>query len=432
MESKKVKNNNKHLTLLEKKNVKGNFLSLEPVIPHLILMVNKISTCCKHFFGSVIRLLQSHPMFYKYYNQISGQVKHYISFWGKLMFKFAPCDGCGLPCHNCRKEGSLWCEKCVCIGCKRSQNVTLMAPVFNRHCWKCATQKWIVFDKFRYPIMSTKTEIINYAKNLNNMWLSVIQSIVSVMSNKKITCLCNIKTVALLLQTCKKFIVYLPLVNEICKKCRPASFDGRRCDSCYVCRSCKYGELSRGISCYNCRDLCVLKCKKCTCSYCGNSSNVTDLRPEYGSKVETFGIYDLNICIKCAKRKYGIANYMNYKYPVVNYDFIHYQDYGDSGNFDVLDYNRCSYSTNSKIELYFKKLTKNSEFNLLFGKSFDITYDEKPTNQQNSNKIIEKLIIKPRNQTPLTLSKGYNKQQNKNTNNKIRHNGQIQQRNSKK
>ncbi len=404
MESKKIKNNNKPLTLLEKKNVKGNFLSLEPVMPHFILMANNTSNCCKHFFESIIRLSQSHPIFYKYYNQIN-QKKYEISFWGKLRSKFATCNGCGLPCHNCRKEGSLWCEKCVCIGCKRSQNITLMAPVFNRHCWECATKKWIVFDKFRYPIMSTKTEIINCAKNLNNMWLSVIQSIVSVMSNNKIACMCDTKTAILLLQTCKKFSVYLPMIHK--------TYNNRKCDDCYICKACEFSKVYPGLSCYNCRNLCVLKCKRCTCSYCGNSSNVTNLEPEYGSDDETIALYDTNICIKCAKRKYGIDYYKNYKIPVYNYEYMAFQEYEDSGNFGVLNYNRCSYYENPEFRLFFKELFENQQ-------------------NENSNKIIEKLIIKPRNQTPFILSHKQNQQRNKNTNNKIRRNGQIQQRNSKK
>jgi hypothetical protein len=287
------------LHLTDRPCIKGYIIDLEPIIQHFIFLANQ-PDCCKHFFESVISLLQAHKLFYQYYSELNVKVRK-LQYEKDSLLRFtsifAPCNGCGLLCDNCQKEGTLWCAKCVCIRCKRSQNITQMAPMFNKHCWECATEIWPRFEYYRYQTMPNKIEKINAAKHLNYMWLSVIQSIISVTTNNITSCRCDGEATLALLLTCKAFSEYLPLNMIPCNYCRKTIIGGRKCDICYICKDCKLG-ISPGLSCGNCMKLGVLKCEKCTCAHCGNSANVTGASPIFGTR-------NLQLCWKCAKRKYG-------------------------------------------------------------------------------------------------------------------------------
>jgi len=225
------------------------------IIYHVIYIANQES-CCEHFYKSTLSLLQVNTNSYQY-------IKYLYS-----RSNFASCRGCGLLCENCMSKGTLRCEKCICIGCKQSQNVTLMMPVFNKHCWKCARFIWgKEFDYYRYPIMPSKFELIETKKRLSYNWSSIIEAMISII---------NWEIKAFLL-TCKEFSKHIILLKK--KE--------------YICDAGKM-KIQR-TSCENCYRLGFLKCEKCTCSHCGYSANVSGCWPIFGDN-------NLQLCYDCAYR----------------------------------------------------------------------------------------------------------------------------------
>jgi hypothetical protein len=80
-------------------NFEGNNIEkLEPVILHFIFLSNQTS-CCEHFFKSVIGLLQINKILYKYYEHLNVKVRQRripIHNWysSEPILKFASCRGC--------------------------------------------------------------------------------------------------------------------------------------------------------------------------------------------------------------------------------------------------------------------------------------------------------------------------------------------------
>ena len=263
---------------------------------------------------------------------------------------------------------------------------------------------------------------------------------ISVTENNTISCMCNTKAVIMLLQTCKKFSAYLPLKYGACERCYNKSFGGRNCDVCYICKNCSLGLSPQGMSCHNCRKLGVLKCEKCTCSHCGNSSNVTGLTPDYRAG-------NLKLCSKCAKRKYGDDYYREHKEYQFNSDHFGWADTPDFSSLYpsfhfILPMFRYELQLPAiRYELpmirYKLKLDSIDKSNFKLINSYMINIQNKKYKmyqKQNANKLIEKLTIKPINQTPYVAHKNYkqNLRQTKNFNHNVRRTGQIQQRNARK
>lgn len=203
---------------------------------------------CKHYTSSIQKLLLT----------CKSLMEYLINNKWDIQINYKKCNWCGLMCKYCYKNGTLRCDKCVCVTCNQSQNVNYLAPIFNGKCYVCSGQLTLnnITQKWNYPynfkqLMNDNPIYQKDSTKLINIINILIESTNESCAHTKIS-------IYKLLLTCKTFIEYLP--NNYLINYKNQKYNKERHYSCFysnssICRKCnKYG---------------TMKCKSCVCICCG-------------------------------------------------------------------------------------------------------------------------------------------------------------------